>query len=182
MAKNLLIVPVLFLSLFANAQKKGGKTPRIYSHGRTSNKSFTSRLKIYPFNRAAQIKIVSFPNTNDEHIPLEKDTVNYSRLSEIATLTFSQIDTLTDILYNFEYPSSGSNQRIASMCYNPRNGILFIDNNGKTFEYIEVCFECNRTESSSPKIELYRMWELTFDKLKSFFLKVGIRYGTSGKE
>jgi len=149
------------------------------------NKSFTNRLKNYPFNISTQVQFVSFISTMTEDgekinfndsLPRLNDTICYSKLHEIKTLTFSQVDKLTDIFYNYSY--KGNSNTIKSLsCYNPRNAILFLDNKGKVIEFIEVCFECRKTEESSDKISLGDMCEQKIYMLKNLFKKVGIEYG-----
>lgn len=149
-------------------------------------KPFTERLTIYPFNLATQIQLVSFKAGVDtsqfqdmkdlDSLPRLNDTVCYSQLTELKSITFSQVDKLTDILYNYGY---GGTIHIGSisLCYFPRNAILFLDKNGKVFEYIEICFECNKTKESSNKISLGQMCDEKMAMLKDFFKTVGIEYG-----
>jgi hypothetical protein len=63
------------------------------------------------------------------------------------------------------------------LCYNPRNAILFLDRNGKVFESIEICFECQKTKESSEKILFGQMRDEKMNMLKQFFKSAGIVYG-----
>ena len=113
---------------------------------------------------------------NLDSLPRLNDTVCYSKLTEIKSITFNQVDKLTDLLYNYVYGGpvyTGS----MSFCYNPRNAILFLDKNGKVFEYIEICFECNETKESSEKVSLGQMCDEKMGMLKDFFKIVGLEYG-----
>lgn len=151
-------------------------------------KSFSSRLKNYPFNLATQIQLVAFtglmPVRSGDSVYVNKglprvgDSICYSRLAETRILTFSEIDSLTDILYNYGY---GGRVRYGSidMCYDPHNAILFIDKNGKTFAFIEICFMCSRTEESSEKINLGEMCDQKMQMIKNFFKGAGIEYGVT---
>jgi len=150
------------------------------------SRTFTTRVKNYPFNISTQIQFVSFMGssrtvdnevvyTNDS-LPRINDTVCYSKLHEIKTLTFSQVDRLTDILYNYGYRGTIYTMSTA-MCYNPRNAILFIDSSGKAFEFIEICFECDKTRESSDKISLGDLCDQKMSMLKDLFKKTGIEYG-----
>jgi hypothetical protein len=142
------------------------------------NLSFTTRLKNYPFNISTQIQFVSFIDSNsiESSLPRLNDTICYSKLQEVKTLTFTQVDKLTDILYNYVY--RGITYTISeTMCYNPRNAILFLDRNGKAFEFIEICFECHKTQESSEKISLGDLCDQKMDMLKDLFRKIGIEYG-----
>jgi hypothetical protein len=158
---------------------------------RRYKKTFSTRLKNYPFNKASQIRLISYlaqPVSKDNPdrlsrsgIPIENDTICYSKLEEIKNLTLKQIDTLTDILFNIGF--RGVTYTLEQInCYEPRNGILFLNPDNITFEYIEVCFGCNKTKQSSDRIELGELCEQKFDILKKFFLSAGIKYGTSEQE
>ena len=142
------------------------------------NSSFTTRLKNYPFNQATQIQLVSFKGGIDtsefqdmkmnDSLPMLNDTVCYSKLMEVRTITYNQVHKLTDILYNYGYGGPvyiGS----SSMCYFPRNAILFLDANGKVYEFIEICFECRETRTSSERISLGQMCNQKMQMLKNFF-------------
>lgn len=135
------------------------------------------RLGFYPFNRASRIQILSFKD--DNFIPVQHRKVDYSRLYEYRDLSVDQIDTLTDILYNLDYdPNIKSSTRITGefKCYEPRNGILFLNAKGEAFEFIEICFECLKTRSSSKRIIEGTYCNQKFDLLKNFFRTVGIGY------
>lgn len=137
-------------------------------------KSFSTILKKYPFDRTSQIKLVSFKGFK---LTIENDTVCLSKLNEIKTLTLRQIDTLTNIMYNIGF--GGTILIVEEMaCYNPRNAILFVDSSGKTFEYIEICFECQQTVNSSEKIDFGEVCNEKFSLIKQQFIKAGIEYGT----
>jgi len=153
--------------------------------------SFSNRLRKYPFNIASQIRLVSYlaqPLSKDNPeilshtgLPIENDTICYSKLNEIVTLRLGQIDTLTDILYNVGF--RGPTFIITSIqCYEPRNAILFIDSKGKTVEYIEICFGCDKTRESSEKIPVGEFCKQKFEILRKYFLKAGVKYGTSNEE
>lgn len=145
----------------------------------------------YPFINARQIQLVSFKSSYDsvwgqyykDSLPRENDTVVYSKLFEIVTLTKSQIDTLTDIIYNYNnksnYKAKGNVYFIGTSmnCYNPRNAILFIDNEQKVFEFIEICFECDKFYTSSDRVSLGIDCNQKLELIKTFFQSIGIEYG-----
>ncbi len=145
---------------------------------RINVKSFSQRLKKYPYNKATQIQLVSF---DERSIPRLNDTICYSRLKEVKTLTLLQVDLLTNLLYNVGFGGTILLvQEIA--CYEPRNAIIFIDSSGKAFEYIEICFECERFVVSSEKIEFGDICNQKFSMLKKLFKNAGIQYGTTNQE
>lgn len=152
---------------------------------RKNPRSLSDRLKKYPFNLTAQIQFVSFGDgvylTDNEilrqdSLPRILDTVLYSRLKEVKTLTYTQVDKLTDILYNYGFRGTTYSMNEAA-CYNPRNAILFLDSKGKIIELIEICFECRKTSESSDRITLGEMCEQKLDMLFGLFKYVGIEYG-----
>jgi hypothetical protein len=80
-------------------------------------------------------------------------------------------------LYNNFYkktPNYGS----LTQCYFPRNAILFIDRKGNLKEYIFICFHCDRHEESSDKIEFGSDCIQKMEKLRAFFISVGLKFGT----
>jgi hypothetical protein len=142
------------------------------------NRTFTARLKNYPFNISTQIQFVSFIDSTSigDSLPRLNDTICYSKLKEVKTLTFKQVDKLTDIFYNYGFRGTTYTISEAS-CYNPRNAILFLDSRGKAFEFIEICFECSKIQESSEKISVGDLCEQKMDMLKELFKNVGIEYG-----
>jgi len=153
-----------------------------------THKSFTVRLKNYPFSLATQIQVVSFKGGIDtskyqemkgiDSLPRLNDTVCYSKLVEVKSLTFTQVDKLTDLFYNYGY---GGPVYIGSIsqCYVPRNAILFLDSTGKVFEFIEICFYCHNTKESSKKISLGQLCDQKMEMLRAFFKQVGVEYGVT---
>ena len=157
--------------------------------------SFASRIKHYPFNLAAQVQFISFDGlvklsdngefrffSPDPPLIDGTDTTWTSPvgLKEIRTLTLKQIDSLTDILYNYGFARKPDVARV-NECYDPRNAILFRDNNGKVIAFIEICFLCGNTRESNYKISLGEMCEQKLDMLKALFIQVGVEYGTESK-
>jgi hypothetical protein len=136
------------------------------------------RLLFYPFSKARQIKIVSFHWDIDTsngrkkvvnyRIPLFNDTIQQSEFDQIVNLTQSEIDTMTDILYN-ECSKWTVVLNNGNMCYFPRNAIIFYDQNDIPFEYIEICFECRGFIKSIQEIVSPEKCDSMFLKLQEFF-------------
>jgi len=168
---------------------------------RNTNWSVDKRLKNYPFNKTSQIQFVSFENNTDSTRPLTlrkngleiqteivdyaifqdslpriNDTICYSKLLEVKSLTFSQVNKLTDIIYNYGF-SKNSVYATKAGCFEPRNAILFLDNNGKVFEFIEVCFHCGNIKSSNNNIAFGDMCIQKMDMLRSLYKEIGIKHG-----
>jgi hypothetical protein len=161
---------------------------RNHNCAKQRNNSFSTRLKNYPFNLSAEIQLVSFLGSMDtvaneivyrnDSLPRLNDTVCFSKLYEVKTLTFTEVDRLTDIFYNYGFLGKVHIMSM-DMCYNPRNAILFKDKNGKVFELIEICFECKRVRESSENISLGQMCDQKLDMIKEVFKKAGIEYGVT---
>ncbi len=135
--------------------------------------SFADRMKMFPFSDAAKIQFVSFDGFS---IPKSGNDIDTSQLKEIRTLTQTNIDSLSDIIYNVGF--SGSILLIEEVqCFVPVNAILFNDLSGKTFAYIEVCFACQNYISLPDYIGLGDICNQKFDLLKRLFSRVGIRHG-----
>ena len=96
---------------------------------------------------------------------------------ESTILTVTQIDQLTDILYNHFYKKR-PNYGISS-CFYPRNAILFFDANGNLKESILICFQCDQYALSSTSINIGDDCDQKLTLLKAFFSKSGIYFGTS---
>lgn len=174
-------------------QKEQELMDRSHDCARVKSWPLSERLKLYPFNKATQIQLVSFKSRYDtavgeyykDSLPHMNDTVCYSKLFEVKTLISTQVDTLTDLIYNygfkFKYKPKGKVYFIGaiSQCYHPRNAILFLDKDNKLFEFIEICFECERTRISSDKVSFGTDCNQKLQLIKSFFKDTGIKYGVT---
>jgi hypothetical protein len=200
MTRQFILIAFLFLTQLAFGQKHNlannpAQPPtqkELKNKARNHNcikrfsKTFKTRITEYPFNQTSRIEFVSFKGSVDtidkeilrfnDSLPRLNDTICYSKLYERQTLNLNQIESLTDILFNYGFAGQTYTMSMAG-CYNPRNAILFIDNTGKTFEFIEICFECSRTRKSSEKISLGQMCDQKLEMLKNLFKTVGIEYG-----
>jgi hypothetical protein len=194
MARQIIFIALLILTHSAYGQKTKNNLAKIppgiptkkemeaeernHNCVKRINLSFTARLKNYPFNISTQIQFVSFIDSNsiESSLPRLNDTICYSKLQEVKTLIFTQVDKLTNILYNYGFGGPVYTMGVAS-CYNPRNAILFLDRTGKAFEFIEICFECSRIQESSEKINAGDLCDQKMDMLKELFKIVGIEYG-----
>ena len=168
------------------AQNKRLPPPPVFQKSvRTNNVKYTlqKRISFYPFNKSAQIKLVSFGLQLDSNqrkeeqnykLPKLNDTICFSKLDQIISLSLSQADTLTDILYNECFRSNLTEYNEAG-CYYPRNAILFLDNDGHVFEYLEICFECSKVELSSSKIVKPDLCNNMYTGLEKFFKRIGVK-------
>lgn len=169
--------------------------------------SSTDRLKFFPFNQNKTVMLISFepPEIDAEIIytdttknrinpPVEeevhqvllkkKQKLDLTRLKEKKLLSASEVEKLTDILYNFGYTSTKSYNGLliaesdGYSCYEPRNAIIFLDENGLIAEYIEICFECHKRKESSDKMKTGEFCDDKYDLIRKYFRDKGIKYGT----
>jgi len=137
------------------------------------------RLHMYPFNKAKSVVLISYKE--NEGLPVQNRRVNNNKIIEKVTLRPSQIDNLTKTLYNVIYTPIKARVRTLGgySCYEPRNGILFLDAQGKVFEDIAICFACEHTRTSSGRINEGDYCSTKYELLRNFFITSGIKYGTA---
>jgi hypothetical protein len=185
--KLFLIISILTFSL-AYSQESSG-----FPCVRKMDISAKKRLLNYPFNFAAEVKLVSFeymirdkavPEDAEEQryyfadeIPKTKDgKVDITQLKEIHTATASECDALTDIFFNY-----GSKKEITTIepsgCYVPRNAILFLNSKGEIFDYLEICFECRLMICPAKTIDFGDNCLGRLEMIKKVFENSGIKYG-----
>lgn len=196
----LIYIPLLFLAQLLYGQKSKPVPPPFVAKGRSGNDCvkitklpFASRIKKYPFNLSGQIQLIAFDGlveiSGDGDVIFVDpdpgpgliedgavDTTHRVGMRESRSLTLTQIDTLTGILYNYGFAGPVISMTMHG-CYSPRNAIIFRDSNGKAFAFIEICFECLNTRESSEKISLGQMCDQKLSMVKDLFRKVGIRHG-----
>ncbi|RKR11604.1 hypothetical protein C8C83_3344 [Flavobacterium sp. 90] len=194
-------------TIVVNGQHKISKTKPI---GLENNKpqertyakfDLSKRINSYPFNKASQIKIISYNLNSDGmtrvssetydketgktvtnleyNIGIELprnnlDSLSLENVTQIKILNLSQIEKLSDILYNTCSRLNINCSEIIRGCYLPRNAILFFDENGKVFEYLEICFEC-KTKETFGKIENLDLSDYMYNDLEKYFNNLGIK-------
>lgn len=174
--RKLLFFPILLVSIASWGQKCVKK----------SNLSPQARMKKIPFNSASQVQMVGYTglvrmpdeSSADFHVSIAGD-VGYVNgpVTEAITLTRPQIDSLTNILFNYGYAYPPGVHR-TTHCYDPHNAILFRDQHGKPLAFIEICFECQKTTTAGVHgISLGDMCYEKLDMLKRLFRQVGIKQG-----
>ncbi|MFD0749836.1 hypothetical protein ACFQZS_06760 [Mucilaginibacter calamicampi] len=150
----------------------------------TGRYNSTQRRKFIPFASSTAVTLISF---RSDYSPIKPVAVNNFSIDtklvkESRQLTSSEIDSLTDILFNVGYSPVKLPFKLIDpgfTCYEPRNAILFADAKGRITHYIEYCFECQKYYLSSSKIMNTEYCEQKYDMLRKFFLKSGITYGTT---
>ncbi|SHE74477.1 hypothetical protein [Pedobacter caeni] len=146
------------------------------------------RLKRYPFSKAIKIAAVSYRFTpgqiiNPEDIIKQRLHIKDGLLDTTSILEFIQLgsaqtDSLTQLIFNTIYlKTEALHTEEFGACFNPRNSILFYNDKGKIFEYITVCFECQKFESSNTKLNIGDPCTQKYELLRKFFMSIGIKNG-----
>lgn len=168
----------------------------------TNQYTIKQRLKKYPFAKASKILAVSHyggaePNPeihlDDKQedtlvrknirsykgLTVIKDSLDYSTLYDTKELDQNQINRLTNIIFNTDYKKKiGINTAGGASCYEPRNAFIFFDNEGKVFDYLEICFACHRYSSKSDKLTIGVECTQKYEILRKYFISTGVTYGT----
>ncbi|MGZ3898502.1 MAG: hypothetical protein ACXVLT_01640 [Flavisolibacter sp.] len=193
MTKLLVLLSLLFVYAIAQAQLKpldikhsATKSQKIQSdanlHCKTHNRYSTAQRRgFYPFSKAGRIELISY-NWPDSvvmggEVPLKGEQLDATYVKEVKVLSGTQIDSLTQILYNVGYKGYFFTE-VDIKCYDPRNAIVFLDVSGKLLGFIELCFKCQKFRLSSQKIRTGDFCYEKYELLKTFFSSVGIEYGT----
>ncbi len=186
MRQLLLHTIILFLSIFeVSGQHKSNQYQIKGVKGADDNcihkskYTITQRLRHYPFNRSDKVILASF-RYHDKNYPIKNGKVIYDSLIEHKILSKQEVIELTDVIYNNVYKKFSGVGSI-TMCFFPRNAIIFIDKNGNAVETIWICFQCSRYESYSDRFGLLaNNCEQKLDLIKKFFVKQRLDYGTDG--
>jgi hypothetical protein len=157
----------------------------------TKKLSLKQRLKKYPFLDATNIMVVSYksgPEKDGESINsrlkrnlhITEGILNRASIIEAKTLSAQQISELTNIIYNTDYRNHHQKPFVTEFkCYEPRNAIIFYKEDGKIYDYLEICFECQKTSSLSDQITIGTDCNQKLDLMRNFLISVGIKYGTT---
>jgi hypothetical protein len=189
MMKKFLFLVFCFSFLFLFSQKK-------YSTNEISN--------IFPLNKATKVKIISY-NTDfisesptplppfggkidsieikriiaNQKFPIKLENIigkeNLEGINQTKTLNYKEIFEFSKLLYN-TCGKFSSYLREVSMCFFPRNAVLFYDENDTVFEILEICFECHRMGFNSEKSsEVNGMCDSFYSKLEKLFQSKGLQ-------
>ena len=195
-ARSILLVLLLVCSAgFAgNAQRQRRPIPppldHIYRYDSTITKHTLKQRHAFPvFKQASQIQLVSFCLTDklietevqgccdlyeDCFIPVYGDSIAYTQMGQVKNLTLSETDTLTDLLYN-NCSRWLVRLETKSPYYRPRNGILFLNEKGKAFAFIELSFDDYAVRYSNTSIQEPDFCSQMLDCLKAFFQRMGVQ-------
>jgi len=157
----------------------------------TNKLTLEQRLKKYPFSGATKIVVVSYRSAGEKNgesvnerlkknLHITNGILDNTSIIELKILSAKQISELTNIIYNTNYRNRHQKPVLTSFnCYEPRNAILFYQEDGKIYDYLEICFECRRTSSLSDRITIGTDCNQKLDLLQNFLISAGIKYGTT---
>jgi hypothetical protein len=144
----------------------------------------------FPFDKTIKIKIVSFEYfyqtvsesffvsemKYNETVPKINNKLDSTRINEIEILEINKVIELIEILN--QKPKNQKSIASSSNCFNPRNSIVFLDENDTIIEHIDLCFEClNYKIFSKEKFIDFEVEKML--KLKLFFSENGVQFGTN---
>jgi hypothetical protein len=135
------------------------------------------RLNRLPFKGDFEVKVVSFSKYNMA-VPVGEDSLLIRRsLIDNITLNRAQIDSLTNIFYNYNYsPKTTLFNQINYACYEPRHAVVMLNQSGKVINYFECCFECEKFVSNLPDEHWGNFCEGKYKLLKEMFSAFGVKY------
>ncbi|RYZ39223.1 MAG: hypothetical protein EOP49_30385, partial [Sphingobacteriales bacterium] len=158
------------------------------------------RRSVYPFKNATSVVLVSFRTPLSALIPADSigpsdydyTAVPGSRgiypncqypksfLVDSIPLADDMVDSLTAILYNYDYKKIPPvpPALYGSGCYAPHNAIMFYNRSNRLFAFIELCFTCQGIRESDNKVDSGVPCEGKLSLLKQFFIDNGIVIGT----
>ena len=123
------------------------------------------------------------PNVIKQWLPIKgtrrMEVDRYCAIESIQ-LNQAQIDTLSNILFNYKVTIKGNVSSEIKGCYTPRNTIIFLDKAENPIGYIEICFECGNIYCSDEGLDEITNTRLCSEKLSSLhqlFKSLGIHYG-----
>ncbi|CAN5306595.1 hypothetical protein BH10BAC4_BH10BAC4_04360 [soil metagenome] len=171
------------------ASSKKEKTNKEIDNDRcikSRNLSYDNIKEQFPFNTTAKVIIISFKRTKEEitkeiprAIPITYGKLDPAGVYESKVLSDSRIRDLYDTLINFNYAPKFSGDRKMTLCWEPRNAIVFYDRNETIVGYVEFCFQCRKHSVMPESLKLGDFCDKKYDLLKDFFKRSGIQYGTA---
>ncbi len=161
--------------------------------------SAKERLSCKPFGQSAKIELVSFESEYVEmidsivhkdccrtEIPKKDSKIDRSQLKEIITLSTTQIESLTNIFFNYNFGRAengiGSPDPDVA-CYKPRHAILFFRKKAdvEPFAYFEVCLECQYVKDLPKAIRTRKFLQRQIRFAVGIFPANGDNFGAGGR-
>jgi hypothetical protein len=150
--------------------------------GRRKKTSVDAIRKLNFYSEVASIKLTSFrplyDSSHGSHVyemPNTNGKPNLALMTENISLHKTLENLLLDILVNYDYKTNGEVE--VTMCYDPRNAIVFLGKDEKIIGYIEICFECHDFRRQGNNIKLGAFCDEKFEMLRQIFMAAGVKYG-----
>jgi hypothetical protein len=168
-------------------------------------KTLEERNALFPFNKAKKVVLVSFPcithlcfynNSIDSAMVefnaikrldfnLGEDHETTYLIKEEVIISQHEVNKLSNLLVNYifkEEPNRKIDLYAESLCYSPRNALLFYDGNDTLICCYEICFECGHGVIWPDPDKLYNADIVNncggaYRLLKQIFSENGITYG-----
>lgn len=179
--KKFQLILILLISNFGFCQKFESVTLD-QSCDSVKDISTADLLKKYPFNKASKIKLVYFNTFEplDDTLSIEKITplekiknkIALTNVKKATEIDSKEIEKLLQIFFATDSKSKPF-YILDTKCYVPRNAIVFYNELGNPFEFIEICFNCRKIYTSSKKIELGYTCNDKYEMLKKVFEENG---------
>jgi hypothetical protein len=163
---SLLLIIVL---LFASLTKAQIGVDKKYDCATISHLTFPERMNKYPFNKSTRIQIISFTSDTLTRVPYKNKKLDWEQTKDSITLTKSQVDSLSNILFNV-----GCKADTVTFGINYAVGvdiaILFYNSQNQLADFVLICFECMNFSISTEKNrrELGKPCNQKIEIIKSF--------------
>lgn len=162
--------------LFAGLTKAQIGVEEKYDCATIAHLTFHERMNEYPFNKSSRIKIISF-KSETLRIPFKGKDIDWKQIKDSVTLTISQIDSLSDILFNIGCKTNTIHFDI-NYAIGIDVAILFYSSQNLLVDYVPICFECMNfsisTEMSRQAIGI--PCNQKFEIIKSFIKPTTLKF------
>lgn len=208
--KRLLVLFILSLTAVGYSQNLD------YACGWYGSKTVEERNGLFPFNKTKKVILISYSNyefgdslyTKEPELFSIKKAREYNPdiISKFVFLSDSYrtavyfsieeqelnadgMNELSHILCNYMVKPGDEDKKMFSMntmCYTPRNSILFFDENNKIICCYEICFECMGSGMWPDPEGMNDIAQIEgclnrYEIIKDFFKRNGITYGTKSR-
>lgn len=153
-----------------------------------------ARLKMGPFESAKKVRLVSYeggpivdplPGEVQDSALLSRsmEILGYSGVPvyEVIELSNTQLDYLTNILYNYAYWKDEKEiiSFVGPSCYSPQHKLQFFKatTDKRPFAEVEICLECLKYRVYPNEYNLGIFCESKYELLREFFRQAGIEHG-----
>lgn len=145
-----------------------------YELPRIPSASYLEKLKKFTTQQFDRVELVRLKPQGTAENPEwntildEKGYVDEDRIESRASISGESLTEVFKIFFDLQ------DDEQSSFCYNPRNGILFYDQEGNYLGFVELCFECYNSKYSST-LPLCQSPDLNgFSRLRKIFAQYQI--------